>query len=215
MTVSNNVPDWRDRITQHQPSPVRSSEKSRGLWSTHGVVTSELEAHWHTRAGGSRALLHVSILSYAVALAVSGQLAALFTKLTAALLPLVMLVVIVFVIAGMVPGGRFIAGAVMGVGLRGLGGVRREPGPAAPGRQLTVAGRTGELEEVLVASSRRLPAGTSIRAFGPRILGRRHAWFVRSQGGRLVPSHGAVSAVVIAPPLFTLAALTLIEAVAR
>ncbi|MEQ7845775.1 hypothetical protein [Nocardioides kribbensis] len=215
MTVSNDVPDWRDRITPHQPNPVRASMPAHGFWSAQGVVTSELEAHWHTRAGGTRALLHLSILTYIVALTVSGQLPALFTRVTIALLPLLLLVLVVFGIAGMLPGGRFIAGAVMGAGLRGPGGVRRHPGPAAPGRQLTLTGATGEVEEVLVANSRRLPAGARIRAFGPRIFGRRHAWFVRPEAGGLVASRGVVSAMLVAPPLFALSVLTLLEVVPR
>jgi len=217
MTLPNNVPDWRTRIAQSttRGSVQHPSSRDRGLMSAEGVVTSELEAPWHTRAGGTRALLHLSIVSYVVALAVSGQLAAIFTMMAISLMPLVVLIVIVFVMANMLPGVRFIAGALMGAGVRGVGSARRGPKVVAPGRQLTIAAPTGETEEVLVASSRRLPAGTHVKAIGPRLFGRRHAWFVRPAGSGLVASKGVASATLVAPLLFALAVLTLIEGVAR
>lgn len=217
MTQPNDPPDWRDRITHRQPAPVPvwASRPSRGLWSTEGVVTSEREAVWETRAGGSRALLRLSVVAYLGALAVSGQLGALLTSFAVAVLPLVVLVVVIVVLASRLPGGRFVAGALAGVGVRGIAGAHRQPGPHAPGRQITLAGPSGEVEEVLVASSRRLPAGTTVQAFGPRLLGRRHAWFVRPQGGGLVASRGAVAAVVVAPMLLVLSALTLIGAMTQ
>ena len=217
MTVPSNVPDWRRRIARantRTPSP-RPAAPARRFMSSEGVVTSELEAPWHTRAGGTRPLLRLSILSYVAALAVSGQLAAIFTMMAIALMPFGLLIVIVFVMVDMMPGGRFIAGTLVGAGLRGSVNARHRTRAEAPGRQLTIASATGDTEELLVASSRRLPAGTGVRAIGPRIFGRRHAWFVRPAGGGLVASKGVGSAVFFAPVLFALSALTVFEAVAR
>lgn len=215
MTFSNGVPDWRERIgPTHDQSPAPSPVVSRGGWSTRGVVTSELEAPWYTRAGGARTLGCLSLLTYVVALAVAGRLAALATATVISLLPLLLLLSVFCVVVSMLPGGRFLAVAMLGVGLRGAGRARGNPGSTTPGRQLTLTGAAGEVEEVLVASSRRLPAGTSIRVFGPRLLGRRHAWFVRSQGG-LVPSRGVVPALVASAVLVALSAVTLLEAMVR
>ena len=146
MTHPNDVPDWRDRLTHRRPTPVpvSASRPSRGLWSSEGVVTSELEADWEVRAGGSRAVLRLSILTYVGSLAVSGQLGALLTSLSVAVLPLVVLVVVLVVVASLLPGGRFVAGALVGAGVRGFCGARRRPGPNAPGRQITLAGPSGE-----------------------------------------------------------------------
>lgn len=215
MTHPNDVPDWRDRLThQATPVPASASRPSRGLWSSEGVVTSELEADWEVRAAGSRAVLRLSILTYVGSLAVSGELGALLTSFSVVVLPLVALVVVIVILVSLLPGGRFVAGALVGASVHGLSGARRGPRPNAPGRQITLAGPSGDVEEVLVASTRRLPAGTSVRAFGPRLLGRRHAWFVRPQGGGLVASRGAVAAVVVAPLLLLLSVLTLVGAVA-
>jgi hypothetical protein len=217
MTHPNDVPDWRDRLTHRQPTPVpvSASGPSRGLWSSEGVVTSELEADWEVRAGGSRAVLRLSILTYLGSLAVSGQLGALVTSFSAAILPLVVLVAVLVVLVSLLPGGRFVAGALVASGVRGFSGARRRPGLNPPGRQITLAKPAGGVEEVLVASSRRLPAGTTVQAFGPRLLGRRHAWFVRPKGGGLVAARGAVSAVVVAPLLLLLSVVTLVGAVAQ
>lgn len=217
MTHPNDAPDWRDRLSPGAPAPVHlpAPRSPRAFWSAAGVVTSELEAAWESRAGGSRALLHLSVLTYVGSLAVSGQLGVLLTSLAVAVLPLVALVVVILVVLSLLPGGRFVAGALAAMGVRGVAGARRQPGPSSPGRQLTLASPSGEVEEVLVASSRRLPAGTTVRVFGPRLLGRRHAWFVRPEGGGLVTSRGALAAVAVAPALLVLSVLTLVGAVTR
>lgn len=217
MTVSNDMPDWRDRISRSstRPNPDLHAVPQRKFWSTEGVVTSELEAPWYTHAGGTRGLLNLALLTYLAALAVSGQLAGIVTAILAWLAPLVALVLILVVLTRMLPGGGLISTALIGAGIRGVGGFHRHASPVAPGRQITLVRPPGDTEEVLVASSRRLPAGTPIRVIGPRLLGRRHAWFVRSLGGSLIASRGVTSSVVVSPVLLTLSALTLIMAVAR
>lgn len=217
MTVPNNVPDWRTRIAPTNsriPSP-RSADPAPGFMSTDGVITSEMEAPWHTRAGGTRAVLLLSLVTLFVTLTASGQLAAVFATAAIDLMPLALMIVIMLVIANILPGGRFIAGAIVGAGARSVASARHRPRVDVPGRQLTIACSTGHTEEVLVASARRLPAGTRLHAIGPRIFGRRHAWVVRLAGGGLILSRGVVRTVFVSSLLLVLSALSLLEGVAR
>lgn len=200
MTQHRPAPDWRTRVAG-RPAPYAAPRTgSRPLpLRVVGTVTSEAEAPWLARAGGTRLVLVSALVGLVVALAITGQLVPLVLAVVVLLLPLLVVLVMLFVLAGMVPGGRFLAGGMVGAGLRRAGSARLRAAISSPGRQLTVASGDGLTEEVLVASSRRLPAGTAVSAYGPRVLGRRHAWLVRPHHGGLVVARGVAGAALVAP----------------
>lgn len=193
--------DWRARVGGGgpvRPAPRDTRGRSeRGPLRTTGRVTSEVEAPWLARAGGTGAVRGVAVLVLLGVLLGSGAVGAVLGALVVLLLPFVLVFVVLAWFVGRVPGLPFLGGALLAGGLRAgarSGGGRAGP---VPGRQVTLVHADGSSGELLVASSRRLPAGTLLRVWGPAVLGRRHVWAARFPGGMLV-ARGVVSAGVLA-----------------
>ena len=213
--MTEQVPDWRTRLTPARPPTHRPLPPTpqRQMFALDGVVTSELEAPWHECAGGTSELKWLAVGMLLLAMAVTGQLSALFTGLTMALVPVMLILLLTLALIRMLPGGRFFAGLALGGGLRSMRGQHHAP-RAHPGRQLTVETETGATEEVLVASTRRLPAGSRLRVLGPRLMGRRHAWLIRPASGGAVIGRGVISTALGAPLMLLVTLATLVSAVA-
>lgn len=192
MTDHLPPPDWRRRVasatsaTPRPPAPATGS----GLLCGRGTVTSEQEAWWVRSAPGTGVVRFGCVLVGIAVLVATGALARFATGAAGALAPYAVLLVVLVMLLGAVP----VAGVVRLVLGLGLLGLRRAggPGPAvAPGRQLTVATARGE-EEVVLATARRIPAGSRVTVLGPRWFGCRHAWAVRYGAGRLVVARGVL-----------------------
>ncbi|WP_159623738.1 hypothetical protein [Ruania rhizosphaerae] len=177
------------------------------------MVTSELEAPWYERAGGTTGLKWLAVGLLVLAMAVTGQITALFNALAMALVPVVLVLLVAMALIRMLPGGRFFTGLALGGGLRAMRGHSQAP-RTPPGRQLTVETRAGDTEEVLVASTRRLPAGSHIRVLGPRLMGRRHAWVIRPASEGTVLARGVLSTAILVPVILVLTLATFASGVA-
>lgn len=213
--MTDHHPDWRTRLApSHSPTAqsLASTPRSRSF-RVDGMVTSELEAPWHERAGGTREIKLLAALLLVLTMVVTGQISALFTAMTVALVPVLLVLLVAVALIRMLPGGRLFTGLALGGGLRAMRGHPQVP-RFSPGRQLTVETSSGDSEEVLVASTRRLPAGSRLRVLGPQFMGRRHAWLIRLASGGTVIGRGVISTVLGVPLMLSIALANLLTAVA-
>lgn len=202
--------DWRTRAALSQPTaapdrdaassfdvrprPALRTRPASATVEAAGVVTSESPAPWVRDAPGTRIVRMASWLAIGTALLTTGVGSVLLATLVGLLLvPLVLLVVI-----GLVARALGLGGSLLPTLLSfGLFRPRPRGRQGEPGSQLTVRRPDGSVEEWVLATSRRIPAGTPIRVWGPALAGRRSAWFLSVADGPIIATRGSLAATVV------------------
>jgi hypothetical protein len=167
-----------------------------------GTVASEADAPWVDRVPGTRPATVVLGLVGVVVFLAAGGAALLVNLALSALCALMPLVVVVFVVLFLLPdrvsrtSGRLLSP------LRFFPGPRRAPRVRASvvpgGRLVSLSLASGRMEELVVAGQHRFPAGQTVRAWGPRVGGRRYVWLARRSGfGGVVVGRGLLRLVVL------------------
>lgn len=174
-----------------------------------GVISSENEAPYVQRAGGTRVVKALAAVVIVISIGSAGVLDDLAASAIYLLLPLVIVFVLLAWLVRLIPGMTFLGGGLFTLALQGRS---RTATPQAPGRQVIVECADGRTEELLVAHPRRWLAGRQTTAWGPRLFGRRQVWVAQVSGMGPVVARGVPSAVFWAGLAFLTFVLSMIGA---
>ena len=196
-------PDGPGHSPRRRPAPLPGQN--------HWTVTSSSSLPPTTTVGGTRALMALCLLAIFAALITSGRLSRWISDLTVSLVmsSLPLLIVLVLLMVFLPRLGSVITAIIAGalrlvlsaVGVTVNTGIRTATGRGPESQPVTslICRRPGGRQtEVRISQICNIPTGSHITVFGPTMMGRRHAWYVRDHTHQqVVIARGIVPGLLI------------------